>query len=250
MRTGGRGAIQRHEGWEPRGVPDVAEITNFSALGWGEGPRVIPQLCLEEGGKERSLPKPCHGSSSWQKNWSVIVHFFGSREVGAAQNQQTPAPPAPKPSWSGPGTFNKTPVLNSGIGSSTELHGIIREHIMVSDRKGRGWQAGRGLFHFILLSSHEELAGRGENVKIQAGKRDRSWLRAWVCLGQSRSGVATLWGGDTKTMWSQTAAREAKNATGTGRIVVFLNSFSPGHFLADSVFPRSPWLKHYNAIRA
>lgn len=49
VRTGGKGAIQRHEGWEPRGIlglPDLAAKPNFAASGMGrEAQADVSQLC-------------------------------------------------------------------------------------------------------------------------------------------------------------------------------------------------------------
>lgn len=59
-----------------------------------------------------------------------------------------------------------------------------------NDRQAKGYP-----FIFFHFQAMRERAGRcctGESVKIQAGKTDRSWLRVWVCLGQSRNGVAML----------------------------------------------------------
>lgn len=58
------------------------------------------------------------------------------------------------------------------------------------DRQAEGYSF--ILFCFQARSERAARCCRGESVKIQAGKTNRTWLRAWVCLGQSRNGVAML----------------------------------------------------------
>lgn len=205
------------------GLPDLAAIPNFAASGMGrETQTEVSQLC--PGGRKDPCPSQALCFSSWQKKRRVMVHFFlllcssspavevqpsmgrEQRGWGCSEPQQTPVPPAPKPSSSMPGTFNKTPLLNSKFWhctvSATELlpwagHRIIREHMMSSvpvvsedDRRAEGHSL--ILFCFQAMSEQAGRCCRGANVKIQAGKTDRTWLRVWVCLGQSRNGVAML----------------------------------------------------------
>lgn len=72
VRTGGKGAIQRHEGWEPRGMvglPGLAAIPNFAASGMGrEAQTEVSQLCPGgRGGRKDPCPSQAKCFSSWQK---------------------------------------------------------------------------------------------------------------------------------------------------------------------------------------
>lgn len=110
VRTGGKEAIQRHEGWEPRGIlglPDLAAMPNFAASGMGrEAQSDVSQLCPGgRGGKEDPCPSQAVCFNPWKKKKVSDDAFFyccaapallwrgspasaGSSEAGAAQNLQ------------------------------------------------------------------------------------------------------------------------------------------------------------------
>lgn len=112
VRTGGKGAIQRHEGWEPRGIMTWQQFPILLPLEWGERPRL--KLCPGgRGGRKDPCPSQALCFSSWQKKrqgWCIFLVLCSSSPAvqgqqgwGCSEPQQTPAPPAPKPSSSVPG---------------------------------------------------------------------------------------------------------------------------------------------------
>lgn len=107
-------------------------------LQWGERPRLMSHSSVLQEGEEGKIPAQVKAlvSAPGRRKCEWWCSFFAAVQLQpcfGAQNlllQQTPAPPAPKPSSRVPGTFNKTPVLNSGLAlyhAQNSCHGEVTE---------------------------------------------------------------------------------------------------------------------------